>query len=172
MRRTVRSSANYWTLARRHRQAMTALLAHQTRIGRLSWLPLQPAWRASQLHLVSGRPLRTPPVPRARFLAAFPPRILNTVRQCRWGLERDNVALSDVVADAEMQTSCRRCLSPAAGMFGKDYSAGAPLGLGRPNSTDCAPFSTTIERKPIPCTRQPSFSCPTRSRDIASVLAP
>jgi len=70
-----------------------------------------------------------------------------------------------------MQTSCRRCLSLAAGMFGKDYSAGAPLGLGRPNSTDCAPFSTTIERKPIPCTRQPSFSCPTRSRDIASVLA-
>jgi len=56
-------------------------------------------------------------------------------------------------------------------MFGKDYSAGVPLGLGRPNSTDCAPFSTTIERKPIPCTRQPSFSCPTRSRDIASALA-
>jgi hypothetical protein len=65
-----------------------------------------------------------------------------------------------------------RRLSPAAGMFGKDYCAGAPLGLGRPNSTDCSPFSTTIERKPIPCTRQPSFSCPTRSREIASVLEP
>ena len=50
------------------------------------------------------------------------------------------------------------------GMFGKDYSAGGtPLGLGRPNSTDCAPFSTTIERKPIPRINQPSFCCPTRS---------
>jgi hypothetical protein len=65
-----------------------------------------------------------------------------------------------------------RRLSPAAGMFGKDYSAGAPLGLGRPNSTDCAPRSTTIERKLIARTCQPSISCPSRSRDTASVLEP
>ena len=39
-----------------------------------------------------------------------------------------------------MQTSCRRCLSLAAGMFGKDYSAGVSVGLGKFNST------TTISR--------------------------
>ena len=105
-----------------------------------------------------------------------PPRILKTVRQYRWGVERDNVALSEVVADAEMQTSCRRCSSPAAGMFGEDYSVGVPLGLGRPNSTDCAPFSATIERKPILCTRQPSHELnPTILRQapaLAFVLTP
>jgi hypothetical protein len=42
--------------------------------------------------------------------------------------------------------------------FGRDCSAGAPSGLRRSNSIDCGPFSTTIERKPIPRTCQPSFS--------------
>jgi hypothetical protein len=59
----------------------------------------------------------------------------------------------------------------AAGTFG-DEDSGDTSGLGRSNSTDCAPFSTTIERKAIPRTRQPSFSSPTRSREIASGLVP
>jgi hypothetical protein len=49
---------------------------------------------------------------------------------------------------------------------------GTSSGLGRSSFTDCAPFSTTIERKSIPRTRQPSFSSPTRSREIASELDP
>jgi hypothetical protein len=60
--------------------------------------------------------------------------------------------------------------APSAGAA--RYCPGAPLGLGRASSTDCSPFSTTIERKPIPCTRQPSFSCPRRSREIASAPEP
>jgi hypothetical protein len=61
---------------------------------------------------------------------------------------------------------------PAAGIFGEDDSAGVSLGLGMSNLTDCEPFSTMIERKPIPRTCQPSFSWPTRSRNIASASEP
>ena len=46
-------------------------------------------------------------------------------------------------------------------MFDKDYFADFPLGLGRSNSTDCAPFSTRSSAS-CPRTRQPSFSCPTQ----------
>ena len=65
----------------------------------------------------------------------------------------------------------------AAGYFGgapagPGGAGGAPSGLGRSSFTDCAPFSTTIERKSIPRTRQPSFSSPTRSREIASGVDP
>ena len=52
------------------------------------------------------------------------------------------------------------------------YCAGAPLGLGRSSCTDSGPFSTTIERNPIPRINQPLFSSPTRSRKTASASDP
>jgi hypothetical protein len=84
----------------------------------------------------------------------------------RWST-RPSVAMSDpaiMIAPSVTRLiafqSTRRGLNPCSSYLSsaKRLAEIAPLGLGRSNSIDCGPFSTTIERKPIPRTCQPSFS--------------